>query len=113
MLKPSDFKVGDIVTIQPLPRQEGLYLYQHQDFGLPARVMTYHTVPAFQAKVLVVTDKALICEGKMMQSGMTQWVRDACKAAGIPEDVRVDLGYYPFVEKFMTKSVIDLIQSMR
>ena len=48
MLKPSDFKVGDIVTIQPLPRQEGLYLYQHQDFGLPARVMTYHTVPAFQ-----------------------------------------------------------------
>lgn len=94
--KPSDFKPGDLVVIQPKGRFLREYRYQG---GTAEAVPTLHTLPAFQAKVLVVTEQALICEGLTMQSGMAQWVQDACKASGIPEDVRVDLGYYSQVEK--------------
>lgn len=100
MNKPSDFKAGDIVTIQP----QGRYSYHYPHADRPA-VRRYETPPPFTTKVLVVTEQALICEGKMMQSGMTQWVRDALQAAGVPEDVRVCLGAYNEIQMTVPKTV--------
>lgn len=52
--------------------------------------------PAYKAKVLVVVDAVehehcgyLILEGPNPQTDYSQWLRDACKEAGVPPEQRV------------------------
>ena len=78
-------------------------MYQPSDLAPGERVLIRDnfigTNKPTMAKVLVVTDRALICEGNMLQHDVAPWVLDALKEAGISPDVRVCLGYYDQIER--------------
>lgn len=88
MLSTADFKPGVTVTIVHGTDFMGL---QNRD---GSRSTWHYTPLPTTHTVLVVDPQALICTGNTAQEHFAQWVKDACKQAGLDPAVGICLGYY-------------------
>ena len=47
--------------------------------------------------MLAAADGYYICEGETAQTSMANWVQEACKAAGLAPDQKIQLAYWPLI----------------